>query len=156
MASKIPIRKITSFLNVRTGFPTLRKCCKKIPLNVNYGLRRIKKRSRDLEIQIAPRILEARHRRQQYIKNVAERAQKSRHSRTEVIGLEEVLEMRRGKSDCLVKMDGQQILPRGSIKRQCTNLSFTRQIMIESRRNYLLIYHNINHFIMHYTQKSCV
>ena len=42
----------------------------------------------------------------QHLENVAEGAQKSRHGQVEVIRL-----------------------PRGSIKRKCNNLSFTRQIM---------------------------
>jgi hypothetical protein len=92
----------------------------------------MEKKSRDLGIQVAPRILEVRHRRKQHVENVAERAQKSKHSRVEVIRREEALEMRRGKSECLDKMEEQQILSRtvrSSIKRQCNNLSFTRQVM---------------------------
>ena len=111
---------------------------KKKTLNVAVGgvlrenITEIERKLRDLGIQIAPCILEVRHRRKQHTENVAERAQKSRNSQVEVIGWKEALEMRRssrGKSECLDKMDGQQILPRGSIKRQCNNLSFTRQIM---------------------------
>jgi hypothetical protein len=39
----------------------------------------IERKLRDLGIQVAPCILEARHRRKQHTENVAERAQKSRH-----------------------------------------------------------------------------
>ena len=90
------------------------------------------KKSRDLGIQVAPRILEVRHRRKQHVENVAEQTQKSKHSRVEVIRREEALEMRRVKNEWLDKMEEQQILShtgRSSIKRQCNNLSFTRQIM---------------------------
>jgi hypothetical protein len=61
-----------------------------------------------------------------------ERTQKSKHSRAEVIRREEALEMRRVKNEWLDKIEEQQILShtgRSSIKRQCNNLSFTRQIM---------------------------
>jgi hypothetical protein len=36
----------------------------------------------------------------------------------------EALEMRRGKSECRDKMEGQKIHPGGSIIRECNNLSF--------------------------------
>jgi hypothetical protein len=84
---------------------------------------------RDTGRQVATCILEARHRRKQHTDNSAKWAQKSRHSRTEVIGLEEALEMRRGKSECRDKMERQKIHPGGSIIRECNNLSFIRLIL---------------------------
>ena len=104
------------------------------------------KKSRDLGIQVAPRILEARHRRQQYTKNVAERTQSGWSDRTRGSFRNE----KRGKSECLDKMEGQQILPRGSIKNNVIIWALhakswaciiDRIYSIQSRRNDLLLLH---------------
>ena len=66
----------------------------------------IERKLRDLGIQVAPCILEARHRRKQHTENVAERAQKSRHSQAEVVRRKKALDVSRGK--CVLPITGQE------------------------------------------------